>query len=171
MRGFTLIELIVVMGIALLVIGVASTAFRRTNTTQTLASEGAKLLLELRRSQTNSFTGTKPATGCTNLYGYELELTATSYRVRPDCGPTPFPWSDPFVKTTTLPSSISLVTNPTPLSRNLRFKVLAQGVDIPNNASSLKICLVDVGSGKKYEVIITFTGEIRDNGVLSVITC
>lgn len=161
--GFTLIELLVVVGIAIVMAGVGIAALRRAGANSLLPTEGAKLVSELRRIELSAITGTKPESGCTALLGYEVEFSQSSpyyYRSRPDCIPTAISWTNPIVVTKTLPASLALTTNPTGA---LKFKVLAQGV-----AQAMRICLLDTVLQKKYEMLISSVGEIRDIGLSKV---
>lgn len=161
LSGFTLIELLIAVAISITIVSVGIAALRRSAARSVLAAESGKLLTELRRIQVNAITGTKPASGCGTLKAYELEFGLSDglsyFRSRPDCDPTAIPWTDSSVVKKNLPSVIAVVTNPV---SSLRFKVLTQGA-----APAMRICLLDTQLQKKYELVVTQTGEIRNVGL------
>lgn len=160
MRGFTLIELMIVVIIMITLFGVGVASFQTAATRRVLENEGLRLVSELKKIQTSSFSGTKPASGCTTLFGHEINLDTinNAYSTRPECD-TPQSWGASYQ----LPTTISLKTNPLlPSTTYMRFKVLSQGVENP-----LKICLDDSTQNKRYVITVTTSGQILTDGLQS----
>ena len=76
-KGFTLVELLVVMGIIATLIGLSTVSLLRTQHNATVSSAVDQLVSDLRVQQTKAMTGSKDTTGNSNSYG--IHINANSY--------------------------------------------------------------------------------------------
>ena len=67
-KGFTLVELLVVMGIIATLIGLSTVSLLRTQHNATVSSAVDQLVSDLRVQQTKAMTGSKDTTGNSNSY-------------------------------------------------------------------------------------------------------
>src|SRR3990167_7230052 len=89
MRGFTLIELMVVIGITVLLSGSGIAAYNRFNSRQLVRREGAAATDLLRLAQTKALTGEKPAGGScasANLDSYRVRWSTDRLVLEAVCG-------------------------------------------------------------------------------------
>lgn len=93
-RGFTLVEILVAIGIMSLIIGIGGISYRDFSNRQQVSSATREIRSALRLAQTRAFSGEKPA-GCT---GTLLSYSFRTDRQRPvgmPGGPTPIPTATP----------------------------------------------------------------------------
>ena len=146
-QGFTLIELLVASIILITLTGAVLVNYNSYNETQQVRQAALTLKNNLRYAQSRSINGEKPGVGCTQLDGYVVSFTETSYTTKTQCDGTPV---DPG-QTVSLFSG--LVFNPVPTS--LLFRVLSQGLD-----SDATITIV--GRSKSYKVVVSRSGDISE---------
>ena len=150
MRGFTLIELMVVIGITVLLSGSGIAAYNRFNNRQLVRREGAAATDLLRLAQTKALTGDKPAgeaCASANLDGYRVRWSTDRFVLEAVCGGV----------------GVEIKTNP-PVAGGVElvagtqasFKVLAQG------AVGNSFCWQ--GYGWLYRVRVLSSGEVVEDG-------
>lgn len=145
--GFTLIELLVASIILLTLTGAVLVNYNSYNETQQARQAALTLKNNLRYAQSRAINGEKPEIGCTQLDGYVVSFTETSYTTKAQCDGTPSDLGQ------TVSLSSGLVFNPVPTS--LLFRVLSQGSD---NDATITI----VGRSKSYKVVVSRSGDISE---------
>ncbi len=151
MKGFTLIELIVTVGVVLLIAGGVVANYNNYTDNQRLKQAALTLKSDLRFVQTKAFSAEKPGLGCSELVGYVISFTSTTYSIQSQC-------------TEGLVGSISTINLPTgisffPIPSAMTFRVLTHGIA---NDSSVIITLT--GRTKSYRLQIDPKGDISDLG-------
>lgn len=150
MKGFTLIELMVVIGITVLLSGSGIAAYNRFNSRQLVRREGAAATDLLRLAQTKALTGDKPAGGAcegANLDGYRVRWSTDRFVLEAVCGG----------------AAVEVKVNPPAAGEveliagtQVSFKVLAQG------AVGDSFCWQ--GYGWLYRVRVLGSGEVVEDG-------
>lgn len=86
-RGYTLIELIVVITIIGLLVGASIAGFNTLNKRQTLISSGKEVISLMRTAQQRAVSGIKPAGVCDRLMGYSVKgtINGSSYTLNYVC--------------------------------------------------------------------------------------
>lgn len=147
--GYTLVEILVVLGIIGVLFSIGFASFRDFSRRQILAGVVKQMQADIRLAQQMSLSGQKPSElGCNTavLSGIYFNLENSRYQIKAGCGDDPTQTSYPTIKEVTLPTGISVNTNTLTVNPIL-FKVLGQGTNISKGSS----------------VIITFTQEITNN--------
>lgn len=147
--GFSLIEIIVVVGIMASLTGFILVSYNNFNTNQKLKQAVKTLRSDLRFVQTRAYSGLKPSgVVCENLVGYRLSFTSTSYSYQAVCFP------DVAVTPTTinLPNQISF----SPIPPTILFAVLTGTADRDVTLSLTK------GSGSPGRVSVTKSGDVSE---------
>lgn len=108
-RGFTLVELLIVVSISVTILGMGIASFNRFNRRERLKQAAQTLKTNLRLIQTKSISAMKPVSGCTTYIGIRLTFSADSYTARAECDPEGLVGStDTFV----LPTAITFQAAP-----------------------------------------------------------
>lgn len=149
-RGFTLIEMLVAIGISLLVVGGLIVNYNSYNDTQKLKQSALTLKNNLRLAQTQAVASKKPSSGCTQLLRYDASFTSTGYTLSAQC--TQGQAGD--VNTVVLPSGITF----SPVGGTLSFSVLTGGI----GKDAVTVTLA--GSTKSYAIQVASNGTINDLG-------
>lgn len=152
-KGFTLIELIVAIGISLLAVGGLIVNYNNYNDNQRLKQAALTLKNNLRFAQTQAVSAKKPASGCTQLVGYTVNFTSGSYAIVGQC--TEGAVGD--VLSVTLPSGITF----SPIPSSFIFDVLNRGL-----VGSDVVTITLAGIAKSYRIQISRGGDINDLGFL-----
>ena len=149
-RGFSLIELIVVMGIGVMILGISAPALRDYERRQRLDQSAQEVKTNLRRAQTLARTGKKPA-ACGNnvMRGIQVQFTSTTYTISTYCNATQSP------VTYTLRAG---TFNPVP-GAVLEFPVLSSAV----TGAPMTICVLD--NNRRYKLEVNAAGEIYDRQI------
>ena len=74
MKGFTLIEILVAVGIAMVIVGGVIVNYNAYNDTQKVKQVAQTLKNNLRFAQAQALAGRKPTSGCTTLVGFTVTL-------------------------------------------------------------------------------------------------
>lgn len=74
--GYTLIEIIIVVGIMGLLVGASIAGFNTLNQRQTVLSAGKEVISIMRTAQQRAIAGIKPENDCDQLLGYAVKATA-----------------------------------------------------------------------------------------------
>lgn len=152
MKGFTLIEVVVSVGISILLLGVVIVNYNTHNDTQTLKQTALTLKNNLRFVQSKALSGEKPTANCTELIGWTITFTGGAYAIRAQCAPEGLQDS---ITSISLPSGVTI----SPVPAALTFGVLSQGTTL---GSSVAINLV--GFAKTYRITVSPGGNITDAG-------
>lgn len=160
MKGYTLIEILVVLTIIGLLFSFGYVNFRDFSRRQTLAGLAKQIQGDLRLAQEMAIAGQKPeACGTKTFDGIWFGVTTSApylYRVRAVCG------SDsslfPIIKEFDFASDIT-PTPPTSSPNPLIFKVLGQGTNI--GAGNWVLTLTQAGTLNTATVTVTPGGEIK----------
>lgn len=164
-KGYTLIEILIVLGIMGILFSVGFAGFRDFSRRQVLAGVVKQIQGDIRSAQQMALSGQKPSgLSCRteNLNGIYFGITDNPnylYRIGAVCGDDPAETSYPILKEVNLPSGISV--NMATLGVNpIVFKVLGQGTNIPQGVSVV-ISLTQTGTGNTGAVTVTSGGEIK----------
>lgn len=132
LKGFSLIELLIVVTIALVLLGGALTAFTRYSDRRQVGSSVEELKVYLRSAQTKAAAGDLGT--CTQLAGYRVQsfLTAntTTVSLQAECSAGAAAEAQLYI----LPPAVTVTPNVDAL-----FQVLNAGVVLPENAASQAI--------------------------------
>jgi type II secretory pathway pseudopilin PulG len=153
-RGFTFIELLVVLTIVILTSTGGVVSYRTFNQRQQLIQSGKQLYQSLRIAQTKAQVGEKPdvcaANGVT-AYGITGSSGGRTIVTQAHCGSAQTTSSLPLDDSVAFSSSF-----------DVRFMTLYGGV---NSSSPVVIRLVHAASAKQYQVTVTPGGGISDDGI------
>lgn len=131
-RGFSLIELLIVVTIALVLVGGALTAFTRFSDRRAVASSAEELKVYLQRAQTRANAGDLDT--CTQLAGYRVQsflvASTTTIALQAECAAG----DASAAQTYELPPGVTVTPNVDAL-----FQVLNAGVVLPEDAASQEI--------------------------------
>jgi len=153
MRGFTLIEVVVSIGIALALVGSVIVNYNGYNDAQTLKQAALTLKNNVRFAQSKSLTGDKPASGCTQLLGFQLSFVASGYSIQATCDPEGVAGD---ATTVTFPSSLTF--NPVPSA--IIFYAVGRGTNLDTSVS-----LTISGFNRVYTLQVSPSGDVSDLGV------
>lgn len=153
-KGFTLIELIVVVVIIITLTGFGIAGYNNFNQRQTLKQAAEEVKSNLRDAQNRALSGEKGSDlitcGANDVLNYWLfSITgATTYTISGSCGALVF-----GSKSFTLSTGLTLSST----DNNIYFKPLARGI---TNPSTVTITITQTSSGKSINITISPTGEI-----------
>jgi len=150
--GFTLIELIVSIGVLLLLTGGLLASYNNYNQRQQLRQTAITLKANLRLAQSKAMGALKPASGCTQLAGYSVSFTLTTYSIQAQC-------TEGLVGTrtdVTLPEGVSFTAVPP----TFVFGVVTGGLVNTDSAVTFRLS----SFGTNYRLVLSPTGDITDVG-------
>lgn len=151
--GFTLLELLISMGIAMVLITGVIAGYQRFSSNERLRQAGATLKSNLRLAQSKAISGEKPEAGCSQLTGVAVTFTPTSYTIQAQCeGGLAGPQTS-----VDLPTSLTMSSTLSPLV----FGVLNRGV---SGNTDVTITLTD--GSKSFAVTVSQSGDINDGGII-----
>lgn len=157
MKGYTLIEILVVLSIVGIVLGVGYAGFREFSRRQLVASNVKTLKSDVRLATGQALAGKKPA-GCLGvLQGYEFSVdeNSGSYTIEAVCSESV---GDIVVKSVLLPEGLTIgVTSPTPIL----FKPLGEGTNIPSGGR-VEITLTQGSINYSRGVVVEASGNIEE---------
>lgn len=159
-RGFTLIEVLIVIVILGVIMAVGSVRFREFERRQAVVSAKRQLLGDVRAAQSDAVSGRKP-TGCTGtLQGYGFQVTGTagpaSYRTFARCS-AGAGTADLVTKSAELGESITISL---PSVNPVLFKPVAEGTNMVEG-TSVTINIGSSGTSTVDTLIINASGEVR----------
>lgn len=154
-RGYTLIELLIVLFIMAVLLGTAVMSYRDFNRRQVVTSAVRQIRADLRLAQSEALAGRKPA-GCDtstrtlNSYSFR-RVSASSYAIEATCGnpDQTFP-----VRVSDLPGGISIDNFNT-----IFFKTIGDGTFLPAGSSVL-ITVHATGTNYTETVTVRASGDI-----------
>ena len=155
-NGFSLLELIVVIGIIVGITGFAVNNYNNFNQTERLRQASKNLKTDIRLAQTRASSGVKP-TACTSanatLVGYALSFpNANSYMIQAVCSPAVANLPSTVVA---LPSNVSFYPTPS----TVLFNVLTGTI-----GSSQTFSLISQSS-QLYRLRVCSSGDVNDLGL------
>jgi Tfp pilus assembly protein FimT len=153
MKGFTLIEVVVSVGVALAIMGTIIVNYNGYNDRQTLKQAALTLKNNLRFTQTKALSGEKPTANCTELTGWTMAFTASTYTLQAACTPEGLQGSATSV---TLPDGVRFNPVPSPVT----FKVLSRGTTVTTTTS-----LILSGFSRTYTLEVSPGGDISEIGL------
>lgn len=165
-RGYTLIEILVVLTIIGLLFAVGYANFRDFSRRQTILDSSKELQGDLRLAQEMALSGQIPndakCSTLNTLNGYNFKILTTgpspvaSYEIRANCTGAGGVASAAS-KTVSLPSDVQLsVPSPNPII----FNVLGNGTNISGGQNTL-LNITQVGTGNKVTISISSGGQIQ----------
>ena len=165
--GFTLIEMIVVIGLMVLMLGGSIAGYRKFNERQTVLQGGKEFVSALRLAQKRASVGDKPdVAGCNGagqkLDGYRVSgvSAANTYFVAPWCSGAEAATAK---QTYTFSGDVVLKQDV-----DIRFYVLSRGTDFSGAGSSVNMMMGNAETpGYTYTVQVTRSGEINETGLVA----
>ena len=154
-KGYTLIEILVVLTIIGILFGFGYISYRDFQRRQSLLGAAKSLQGDLRLAQEQALAGYKP-TGCSQSLGsFDFKVSGNSYTVTASCGSQTVVVKGPV----SLPADIVL-TAPSP--NPIKFNVLGRGTNANlESPTPTKITLTQTTTGTLANVIVTSSGEIK----------
>ena len=153
MRGYTLIELLIVISIMGLIIVGGYAGFRDFSRRQALTGQARMVEADLRQAQQKALAGDKG--GCSGvLAGYQFAVSGSSYSVTPVCSV-----ANGLAKDVPLSAGYTLALAP-PVS-GILFKVLGQGTNLAAGAVE-QVIVTQTATGKQTKIRVTAAGEITN---------
>jgi len=176
MKGYTLIEVLVVVFIILLLTGGSLAAFGNFSKSSTLKQAGLNLKNSLREVQSKAFTGEKDCNVSTSvckcydndptddysLVGWRVDFSGTNYTIKGTCEDL----NDPpdfytfALSTVNLPSDVTF-SSPPPY---FEFTYYPKVAKILPGSTNRSICLQQ-GVNNYYKLVVEESGNIIDSGV------
>ena len=142
-RAFTLVEVLVAMGLGVGMLGFGMSNFRDSVRRQTVEQSAEKINQVLQQARSNALAGKKDCSICkcgagpapTNvpLIGWEVAFTSNSYTLRGLCGTNPLA-PTPFYTSGVRPLPVGVVMTTSPGSA-VTFKPLGAGTNLTDNYS------------------------------------
>jgi type II secretory pathway pseudopilin PulG len=151
--GYSLIEMLIAVGILMLLVGGGIAAFLTFNDRQALNGAGKQMVTYLRSAQSKARVGDTPS-GCDQLNGYRVTVTAGSTSVLLEAVCT----SGNITRNTfLLPTGMTNVED-----AQVQFAVLQGGATGDTNFD-----ITSATTDKVYRTQVTTGGEIREIGVIN----
>ncbi|MBI5019119.1 prepilin-type N-terminal cleavage/methylation domain-containing protein [Candidatus Gottesmanbacteria bacterium] len=151
-KGFTLVELLIVISILIIMLGAGLATFNSFNRRERLKQTALTLKSTLRLAQTKAISVEKPTSGCTSFTGMYVSFTATTYSIGHQCNPEGIVGGS---ETVTLPPGITF--SPVPSA----FTILSQTNTI-NIASP--VSLIIINGSELYSLTVSPNGSVNDGG-------
>lgn len=155
-RGYTLIEILVVLTIVGILFGVGYASFRDFSRREALAGASKRVIADIRLAQDFALGGKKPNDAKCNgkiLGSYGFRVTPPNlYSVEANCtGGTV------VTKTGSLPSGVTFTA---PMPNPVLFKTLGDGTNIPEGFTADIVFTQDV-TNNQSTVSISSSGEVQ----------
>jgi len=159
-RGFTFIELIVVIGIILVITGVVVVNYNSYNDRQRVVQSIANLKSDLRFAQTQAQGGKRPTSNpCDDFVGYSVTLNTGSYTISPSCLDTVD--GNPYTYTESLTRSFMpgvSMTVPSSIPYQFLYYPLTRGTSLTD---ILTVTLENI-SGYEKSVTVSTSGIVSE---------
>lgn len=189
-KGFSLLEILVVIGLMVLLMGAGVASFQASNQRQKLVQAKERVRQILLQARSNAQSGKKDCQACgapgpsytcgqlnpgtglaydAPLFGWRLMFTGGSpmgYRMDGFCPPAsgfpPDSTSNVFsTKSELLPAGITVTTNATSAPAYIFFKVGGQGVLTNGAGNNLTITLSDGGVNPNQVITVDGSGRVN----------
>lgn len=152
MKGYTLIEILVVLVITAIVFSGGYAAYREFNRRAAIDAAAKGLISDLRLAQEKALSADKPETCTQEFEGYRFTLvSSTHYRLEAVCRDT-----SEIIKEVDTPAIINLSMSPT---NSVTFQSVGRGTNI-TTGSKVSIVITRVGITKSQTISIGSGGEI-----------
>lgn len=151
-RGFTLVELLIVVTILVLILGSGLASFTAFNRRERLKQTALTFKSNLRLAQTKAISAEKPLTGCTEFFGMRIAFTASGYSMQHECTPEGLVST---VSTVVLPSGVSFLAVPSDFS----FRALSGTANISADRT-----ITFTNTNKQYSIVVSPNGNVSDMG-------
>ncbi|MBI3577581.1 prepilin-type N-terminal cleavage/methylation domain-containing protein [Candidatus Gottesmanbacteria bacterium] len=146
-KGFTLLELLIAIAIALILASGIFAAYEKFNRRERVRQAAATLKNNLRFAQSKAINGQKPESGCTQLAGYTVTFAQSSYTIAAQCTQG----TAGSITSVTLPISVVFLSSPPPIT----FAVL--------NGTLLADATLTVTDGSNsLTVVVKRSGDINE---------
>ncbi len=145
--GFTFIELLVSVAIVMVVTGGIVANYNTYNDTQKARNAILTVKNNLRLIQSRAYNGDKPASGCSELKGYQVTFAANLYSMQASC-------TEGLAgegKTVTLESGLAF----SPVPSTILFGVLSRGI-----ASDVTITVT--GASQSFQFRVMRSGDMSE---------
>lgn len=152
-NGFTLVELLIVVTIAVTISSVGLAGYNGFNRRERLKQTASTLKNSLRFAQAKSFSAEKPDTGCTTFVGMRMTFTVSSYSVWHTCNPEGLVGA---AQTTSFASGIAF----SPVPSDFTFRTLTRDTTLTADAG---IALTN--GTQLYLLTVSPVGNITDSGM------
>lgn len=148
-KGYTLIELLIVITITSIIFGVGIAGYREFSRRQSLTGVLKKTKADLRLAQQLAITGQKPTdVTCPILNGYTFTRnSASSYQIIASCSN-----GNTVIKDVDMPSDTTISAG------SVTFKVLAQGTNI---SAPLTFTIANTANNATGTVVVGTGGDIQ----------
>ncbi len=164
MKGFTLIEVMVSVAVALLVTGFIIANYNSYNDVQVLKQAALTLKNNLRFAQSKAMNGQIPTPTpmnappiCSTLVGYTVTFTPpSSYTIQAFCDPEGLQGDKLLIP---LPGGVTFSTS-TPPPALITFNVLSRGTTLPSVTT-----ITLTGFNKTYSLQVSPSGDVSDLGL------
>lgn len=156
-RGFTIIEILVVIGIISLVFVVGVTQYREYSRRQALENVVKDTVSKIREVQNRANAGYKPnSANCDDevLNGIQYSISGGSYTIYAKCDSNLVIIQNP----TNFPAGYTFTASPT----SVTFLPVGKGTDLAGN---MTITITDNDSGSYGSIVVSQTGKI-DYGII-----
>lgn len=159
--GYSFIELIVVIGILMIVVGGSIASYASFQDKEKVKQAALTLKSNLRLAQSKAVSGEKPvlpnatpSADCKKLMGYVLQFSGTFYSIQAQCTHSDGTQGNAGFETTIpVPSGVTVV----PSAALIQFYPLDQGV-------SDELVVSISSHSHAYQITVTKSGKIDDNG-------
>lgn len=148
-KGYTLVELLIVITITIIISGVGIAGFREFSRRQALTGILKQTKADLRLAQQLALTGQKPkGLICTKLNSYTFNRTnSTNYQLIANC-----------TNVNHIFKNVDMPTNTTISTGNIIFKILGQGTNL---ISPLTLTITNLEAETSGMIIIGTGGDIQ----------
>ncbi|MBI5620309.1 type II secretion system protein [Candidatus Gottesmanbacteria bacterium] len=146
-NGFTFIELLVSVAIVMAVTGGVIANYNTYNDSQKARNAILTVKNNLRFAQSRAYNGDKPASGCSQLRGYQVTFTASSYTMQASC-------TEGLAgegKTVALESGLAF----SPVPSAILFGVLSRGIDTG-------VTITVTGASQSFQFRVMRSGDMSE---------
>lgn len=154
--GFSLVELLVVIGIISVLFSLGFVNYRGFSRKQALVSVARQIEGDLRMAQQYALSGTKPDETET-LKGFRFKIAGLVYNIVPVYEDGALGTEGSSIKSEDLSGNISTISTTGGINQ-VMFKVLGQGTDLVNPFS---ITLTQANTGDQIIITVSVGGEIK----------
>jgi len=152
MKGYTLIEILVVITIGVIISGVGISGYREFSRRQALVGILKQTKADLRLAQQLALTGQKPeGQTCNKLDGYTFAGTGSGYTITPNCINNP-PVLNNVIKTVNMPPDTTISVG------SIKYKILGQGTSL---SASLIFTIANPTAGTSGTVVVGIGGDVN----------